>query len=104
MLLPLIGLIMAIFASTFVGVIVISIHPKWKFNLLNVVAFNFGSIGFAIITSILYGKIFAYEGELQSAPAVIGFFISMITALICGGTYIVFLLNKFSKNQINKHN
>lgn len=101
MILPLIGFIMSFFISTVVGIIVIAIHPKWKINLPNIVFFNLGSIFLAIITMLLYTKLFSFKGELQSTQAVLGFFVSMIVSVIMGGILAVVFGNKiFYKNKI----
>jgi hypothetical protein len=98
MLLPLIGFIVCVIVSTSVGIIVLAIHPKWKISILNLALFGFGSFSSAIIISAIYTFLFSNNGTLESAAAVICYFILLMISVIIGGILSIYYGRKILKS------
>ena len=98
MLLPFIGFVVAIIMFSIMGIIALSIHPKWKITVLNLLSFIAGSFITVLIASLIYGRIFEdNNGNLQTTNVVLGYFLILFLSVIVGGVTGVFIKYKILK-------
>ncbi|WP_139362159.1 hypothetical protein [Hymenobacter sp. CRA2] len=95
MLLALIGLAFGVVMSSILGAAVIVVHPRWKLTSTNITLFVVGSFPAAICSSLIYTWIFADENRrLHSSAAVIGYLVTLLVAILLGGTLSTFIGRK----------
>lgn len=95
MLLPLIGFIVFSVLISTLGILFLLFNPNYKLNIQNILVFDFGAVIFVVASSIIYGKIFANDGTLESTFAVIAYFAIILVMIFIGGILGVNLLKKF---------
>ena len=79
------GFIFELIISTAFGALVLMIHPKWKLNVFNLIAFNFGSFVSIISVSFLMNLLINNSKTLNSTVEVITYLTFLVIALISGG-------------------
>jgi hypothetical protein len=97
MLLPLVGLVFGVVASTLLGAAVLALHPRWKLTFANIAWFVSGAFAGAIGSSRLYTWMFADDNRLQSTAAVIGFLATLGAATVLAGALAVQMGQRFSR-------
>jgi hypothetical protein len=96
MLLPLLGFVFGVGVSSILGAAVMTIHPRWKLTLTNIVWFVAGSFAAVLGSANVYTWIFADKNrQLQSPAAIVGFLVLLFVATLLGGTLSVFLGKRF---------
>jgi hypothetical protein len=79
------GFIFELIISTVFGALVLMIHPKWKLNFFNVIAFNIGSFVFLITTSFIMSLFMGDTKKLNSTFEVISYLTFLFIVFVIGG-------------------
>jgi hypothetical protein len=90
MLIPLVGLFIACAIFACIGTAVLALVPKLRSTLVNVALFVLGAVPTSAVSAVAYGRVFGNEtGELKPF-AVLGLFVLLLFAGVCGGLLCVF--------------
>jgi len=91
------GFIFGLIISTAFGALVLMIHPKWKLNVFNLIAFNIGSFVSLICVSFLINLLLNNSKTLNSTLAVITYLTFLLIVFISGGCLGI-IIGKKTKN------
>jgi hypothetical protein len=102
MLIPLVGFFVACAIFAGIGTAVLAFIRKLRPTRVNVAVFVVGAVSISAVSAVAYGRIFGNEtGELNSV-AVIGLFVVLLVAGLCGGLLSV-LSYKWLMRAVRSH-
>jgi hypothetical protein len=90
-LIPLVGFLIACTVFACVGAALLSLIPKLRLTVGNVLLFVIGAVPTAAISAVLYGRVFGTETGELTPPAVLGLWAVLFVAGICGGLLTLLL-------------
>ncbi len=92
------GILFEIIISSIVGALLLIIHPTWKLNFFNVIAFNIGSFVFLITTSFFMSLFMDESKKLNSTFEVISYLTFLFIVFVTGGYLgVIFGIKKWRK-------
>jgi hypothetical protein len=92
MLIPLVGFVLACVIFAGIGAALLTLVPKLRPTLISVGLFVLGAVPSSFVVIVAYGRLFGDgEGELHSAGAILGVYVVLFLAGVCGGLLSVLL-------------
>jgi uncharacterized membrane protein len=91
------GILFEIIISSLVGILLLIIHPRWKLNFFNVIAFNIGSFVFLITTSFIMSLFMRDAKKLNSTFEVISYLFILFIVFVTGGCLGIIFGQKYKR-------
>jgi hypothetical protein len=89
MIVPLVGLSLACAIFACIGAALLALIPRLRPTLANVALFVIGAVLSGAVTAVAYGRVFGDATGTLRPPAVLGLFVALLVAGVCGGLLAV---------------
>ena len=107
MLVPLVGFILACVIFAAVGAALLALTPKLRPTLMNVGVFVLGAVPSSFAGVVAYGRLLGNDqGELPSAGAILGVYLVLFLAGVCGGLLTLTTFRRLAQirqTQLGRH-
>ncbi len=99
MLVPLVGFLLACAIFGCVGWAVLALFPRLRPTLTNVGMFVIGAVPSAAVSAVAYGRVFGNEAGELNPIAVLGLFVVLLVAGLCGGLLVVLAYKRLTRGK-----